>query len=500
MTEGNRTPKRLATLLVALAMVLAVGLPTLAENLSEVGISPALPQGGYLKSDLRVEIHANTLFDLLEQHIFDDKTSREGIWEIRGIVEGINKLDATLVQGADLFQLRIGGEDKEPVTVQIALDPEGDKALITSNVLPGIQLSLPKAALLAAFKQAQAQEEQLNVSGAQIRRYAEVFEQYMAGLAQRAAEGSEEGAFEIAGVGQFARKTAFDMDSRSVNELMGQLLAVLKQDTDTQAMLDAYLATAQDVSVKNAADFIAQAEEAIAEELKKENRVLAHHTEYESADGQSRYSETLTASGEDGTPTMQITLLQEADHEDHQDYSHLLVAMLNPGEQPAAAAQAPDWAAVMATVLDGSNKEDVVLSVETYSDKGELDEARENHLHIGLHSPQGYFGVTAIDETAAQGSKGKLSIAALSPDPLFTLHYHSVPVTETLNLGLGENAVTIQAGDAISDEEGNLIAKTLFEEGLPAIIEALPEDVAQFLNIVLEPSEAEVPEEVPAAS
>ena len=76
------------------------------------------------------------------------------------------------------------------------------------------------------------------------------------------------------------------------------------------------------------------------------------------------------------------------------------------------------------------------------------------------------------------------------------MHYSTAPAAEALALGLADNAVTIDTSAALTDEEGNLIAQTLFERGLPALIEALPEEVAQFLGIVLETTE----EEVPAAS
>ena len=497
MTRGNRKPKRLVALFVALAMVFTLGLTAMAENLTEVGVSPALPQEGYLKSDIRVEIHADTLFDLLEQHVFDGQTDREGVWQIRGIVEGINKLDATVVQGADVFQLLIGGEDKTPVSVQIALGGEGDTAHITSSALPGIQLSVPKAAIFAAFKQQQEEAPPVEFTAASAQRYAEVFGQYIAGLTQSAAEGTEEGVFEIGGVGQFTKKTVFDIDSKGITQLLSNLLEALKQDNDTQALLDGYLATAEDTTTKSAAEFIAEAEKAIGEEQQKENRVVAHHTGYESADGLTKYSETETTSSAADVPAMMIALYQQADAEGNEEYTQVHITVNNP---EAEAATAPDWVAISQGVLDGTNKNAMVLTVESRSAKGAQEDARNTESTVGFHTAQGYFGVIARDETAGFSSKGSLSIAALSPDPLFTLHYNSVPAAAALDLGLTANAVTINAGDAISDEEGNLIAQTLFEKGLPAIFEALPDEVAQFLSIVLEPSEAEVPGEVPAAS
>ena len=397
----------------------------------------------------------------------------------------------------DDWQLLIGGEDKTPVSVQIALGGEGDTAHITSSALPGIQLSVPKAAIFAAFKQQQEEAPPVEFTAASAQRYAEVFGQYIAGLTQSAAEGTEEGVFEIGGVGQFTKKTVFDIDSKGITQLLSNLLEALKQDNDTQALLDGYLATAEDTTTKSAAEFIAEAEKAIGEEQQKENRVVAHHTGYESADGLTKYSETETTSSAADVPAMMIALYQQADAEGNEEYTQVHITVNNP---EAEAATAPDWVAISQGVLDGTNKNAMVLTVESRSAKGAQEDARNTESTVGFHTAQGYFGVIARDETAGFSSKGSLSIAALSPDPLFTLHYNSVPAAAALDLGLTANAVTINAGDAISDEEGNLIAQTLFEKGLPAIIEALPEEVAQFLSIVLEPSEAEVPGEVPAAS
>ncbi len=88
--------------------------------------------------------------------------------------------------------------------------------------------------------------------------------------------------------------------------------------------------------------------------------------------------------------------------------------------------------------------------------------------------------------TGDYGAQGTISLSAFGNKPLATLRYASQEVAQAPALPETAGLVTIDVGDSVSDEEGNLIAQTLVEKGLPDLFTALPEEMTQLLGIVLE--------------
>ena len=135
--------KRLAALLVALAMTLT-GLGVLAQ----AAPAPQTPEdvfarGNYVKSEMRVQLDPQALSGLLAlTGAGADPETEQVMAVITQVLSAVNKLKAVAVSGKDTMSMTAGTELAQIMDMQVTT-AEG-AGFITSTLLPGLKLSLPQ--------------------------------------------------------------------------------------------------------------------------------------------------------------------------------------------------------------------------------------------------------------------------------------------------------------------------------------------------------------------
>ena len=475
MKRMTQLHKQITALMAALVLMLSLGLPALAQTAALPGLIPEVSgRGNLLQTEVEVLINPDTLIQLLEEHILTPgEQNAEGLQAIRDIVAGINKLRATLIQGDRQHHIRLESEDKQILTFDVALDEATQLASITSSLLPGVRLSLPQEMLLAAVK-VQEENDPFTMSDDQMAPYAEAIGQFLAKLPEQGAETADEGSYFIVGYGKFTKRETIDLDSETALGLAASLLEVFKQDEHGQKMLDLSLSAQREKNPDAAqapgssAELIAELEKAIAESQAQENRVIASHFTYTSADGLAMYSHTQFIDQDESKPDVVIHYYNEGNAKETIKHTRFSISLDHP---------------------EGSPEYETSLSFSSLSAKDEAKNEEYQETMATLDSSMGQFKLTATNQlalTGEYGAKGTVSLSAFGSRPLLTLRYQSKEVAEAPAQPVAENLVTIDVGDSVSDEEGNLIAQTLVEKGLPELFTALPEEITQLLGIVLE--------------
>jgi hypothetical protein len=465
---------RLAAFLLALTLMMTLGLTALAQA-TLPGMIPAISQrGNLLKTEVEIDLNADTLIRLLEEHILTPGTQdAEGMQEIRDIVAGINKLRATIIQGDHQSRILLKSEDEQILTFDVILDADTQLASITSSLLPGVRLSLPQEMLLSAVKQQQA-DDPLSISAERVAPYAEAVTQFLAQLPDQTPETPDEGNYFIIGYGRFNKRETFDLDAKTALGLMASLLEVFKQDTQSQQMLDLSLKAqheenpAEQQAFSSSADLISQLDKAIQEGQAQENRVIANHASYTRADGLALYTHTEFLSQDASQPNVLLNYYHEGNENQTFDITRFTITIDHPESSP---------------------EHETTLSLTSYTSKDEAQNDEYRETTATLDSSMGQFTLTTTNLlalTGDYGAQGTISLSAFGNKPLATLRYASQEVAQAPALPETAGLVTIDVGDSVSDEEGNLIAQTLVEKGLPDLFTALPEEMTQLLGIVLE--------------
>lgn len=473
--------QRLAALLTALAMVLALGVPAIA--------GAAAAADPYLKMDMQVAVNADALIALLAASTTDGEAT-EGAEGIRAFTEAINALHLTLVQGKNLTQLAVKAQDAQMLTLQAKVDEQTQVASITSSLIPGLSISLPQEAVKDWMRQ-QAEPDSIDlISQFNVERYVSAMGAYIAGATAKQAEQPEAGSFDIQNVGQFATRYQAELDSKTILGVMSALLDTFKGDQQGQVLLNGYLAANLDEeqSFKNAEEFIQQAEQAIKDAMNEENRSVAKHTSYQSADERSTYSETEFAAQDAQLSRVLLSYLQQDSADGSQRHTSIGMVVDNPdGKEPL------QWDQVRAAIFDGSDPKDAMVVVDITESEDATNQQAKVEARVSLHSAEGQIALHINKLTATKGDfaeRGSIGLAFQGMEPIVTFSYQASQVMDALDLEQADGYVVVDVTDSLSDEEGNLIAQTVFEKGLSGFLSAIPEDLMHLIGGLLSTEEA----------
>ncbi len=493
--------KRLAALLVALAMTLT-GLGVLAQ----AAPAPQTPEdvfarGNYVKSEMRVQLDPQALSGLLAlAGAGADPETEQVMAVITQVLSAVNKLKAVAVSGKDTMSMTAGTELAQIMDMQVTT-AEG-AGFITSTLLPGLKLTLPQDPQVQQYQDL-AQRHQKAFKEMQFDKLAAPYMEALDNYFKQAVAPKATllpGTVEIAEVGSFDTAMTFDIDTHMMAGLMETMVVTLKQDTAVRQLLDSHLKVGADYAAmmpkdaaasadvasgatpKDSAELIIKLEEGIVKLKGDPAELIARQGVYTNAANAAVYA---TTEDKDALGLITVAYLPAAQgHE-------LKVSLLARQETPsftapdAAATQAPtapvDWDTVKAGVLAGTDFSTLItLDMKTVPDlaSGKQDTNFDmkmfmQGIQIGLQAK----GSSAL--AAPYANKGELSILFMSPTPLMSFFYEDSEVSQAPALPDDSSVQTMELNEAAMAPEGQLM-QTLQQKALPALIEnmmkALPEE------------------------
>ena len=500
--------KRLAALLVALAMTLT-GLGAAAE----AALMPQTPEavferGNFIKSEMHVQLDLSALPGLLALAGAGDDPDQGAIMAvINQALTAVNKLKATVISGKDVFSLVVGTELANVMDMQMTMNEGGDSA-ITSGLLPGFKLTLPQVPEMQRY-QVLIQRHKNAFKEMQVEKllapYAKAVNTYFTQTVLPTAN-LIPGKVEIADVGSFDSVATFDVTSGMLAGLISAVVDVLKQDTAVRTLLDTHLkifesgeglpqgfvaeAGEDGKTPKDSAELIAKLEEGIAQLQKEPAALLARQSLYTNTSNMAFYA---TTEDKDATGLFTIAGLPVENGQD------LKVSFLVKAESPsylapdATATQAPaapvDWAAIRAGVLQATDFSTLITfdvkslpnpALNQYNMSFDM-KAYVQGIQLGLQAK----ATSAL--AAPYASKGEMSFSVMSPNPLLTFFYEDSEVTDAPVMPALDSLKAVELNEEVM-KPGSELFLTLQEKGLPALIEnlklALPEEAPILLAFI----------------
>jgi hypothetical protein len=501
--------KRLAALLVALAMTLT-GLGAAAE----AALVPQTPEavfarGNFIKSEMHMQVDPQALSGLLGLlGAGTDPNTEQVMTIVNQVLSAINKLKATVIAGKDAMSMTAGTELAQIMDMQVSMK-EGAQA-ITTNLLPGFKLTLPQdpklqqaQSLVERHKKA-FQDMQFDKLAAP---YADALNNF---IMQTAAPKATllPGPVEIADVGSFDTAMTFDIDSHMMAGLLEAMVSVLKQDTVVRQLLDSHLKVAKDypaimqqgaaaadmaggATPKDSAEMIAKLEEGITTLKGKPAKLIAHLGLYTNTTNSAFYATTV-----DKDSTGMLTVAYLPLDKGHDLKISFLAKQDAPGyAAPAATAtQAPaatvDWAAVKAGVLAGTDFSSILLTLDMKTVPDMTLNRQNTDFSMKMYVQGMQIGIQATGSNALAApyaSKAEMSLTFMSPTPLITFFYEDKEVSDAPTLPNETGLKVVELNEKALVPEGELML-TLQQTALPALVEnlkkALPEESAILLAFI----------------
>lgn len=501
--------KRLAALLLALAMTLG-GLGAMA-GATPVQQTPedVFARGNYVRTDLRVRLDMQAISGLLGMiSVGVGPEQGAAMAAVTQALSAMNKLKTTVVFGRDAISLTLGSELANLMDMQFTPRDSDGAAAITTSLLPGLKLTVPPIPELLQY-QALIERHQKAFRETPFDKllapYAEALNTYFtqtlpAGAAQVS------GAFEIADVGSFDTLSTYDVTGETLAGVLSAMVEVLKQDTALRQLLDTHLkvfasgeglpqgfVAEADVGAdapKDSAELIAKLEEGIAEIRKDAGTLLGRQSLYTNSQSTAL---CLVTEDKDARSLITIAMLPVENGHD------LRVSILMRAEAPVwptpdpSATQAPktpvDWAAVKAGVLAGTDFS-TLFTLDLKS--GPDPERKRLDTSLGMKmSLQGIrFGLQATDASALiapYAKKGEVSLSVMGPEPQLTIYYEDTEVSEAPALPDPDTVKAVEFNEQAM-EEGSELAQAFLQKGLPALLEnlklALPEEAPAILAFI----------------
>ena len=498
--------KRLAALVVALAMTLT-GLGVLAEAVP----APQTPEdvfarGNYVKSEMRVQLDPQALSGLLAlAGAGADPETEQVMAVVTQVLSALNKLKTVAVSGKDTMSMTVATELGQIMDMQVT-SKEG-AGFITSSLLPELKLSLPQDPQMQQYQdllqrhQKAFQEMQFDKLAAP---YMEALDNYFKQAVMPKAA-IMQGTVEIADVGSFDTTMTFDIDTHLMAGLMETLVVTLKQDTAVRQLLDSHLKAGADYAAmmpkdaavnadmtssatpKDSAEMIIKLEEGIAKMKEKPAELIARQGVYTSTANAAVYA---TTEDKDAMGLLTVAYLPAGPGHDlkisllaRQDTPSFTAADATVTPAPAAPV---DWDTVRAGVLAGTDFStlitlDMKSSPELASGKQDTSFDMKmfmQGIQIGLQAK----GSSAL--AAPYANKGELSITFMSPTPLMSFFYEDSEVSQAPELP-DESSIKIMELDEAAMEPEGVLMQTLQQKTLPALIENLQKALPQESEILL---------------
>ena len=478
----NQGLKRIAAMMMAL-MLMLTGLSALAQAPAATE-AEVFARGGRIKTETNIDVNSETLNGILA--MFTGMSSQEGQDAQRAIIntvlDALRKLTASVVTDGKTAYASVGSENGELFNFFASMGAEESFAL--TNLLPGIELSLP-ATLISSFTP-QLEDAQNLLGG--LSAYADVAMTFV-NEELLAKSSLEEGSFALEGSGTFDSKVSLELRSHQVADMLDGMLKVFKEDKPMQAQLDTALkssavnAQAMGQPVPSSQEMIKELEKGIAGMKEAADQKLANLTLYTANESEAMHMEAEILANETPAALLTLAVLPGESGED-MHFSLLMPDTTAQTEGPV------DWAATRQGVLGGTQPYATLFDAAFNKKTDEAANREEMKGNIDLYVMGINIGI-AIDSGAnisgEYASDGSFILSALGAGPLLTVTSKGYESTEEFAAPSREGLKKIALSEQMSEESGNEIMAAL-QTGLPQLIErlstVLPEEGPMLLTIL----------------
>lgn len=528
---------RLVAILTAMVMTLGI-LPVLAEE-------PATPQpptmeelmlalfesGKSIQTDFAIKVSpklGEVIYFLTKQ-----MPSEEDAAILATLVNAVNKLKTTIINNTNISGV-VGTDQGDLFNFQAAINEQTLENNITSNLLPGLALSVDPAMMSKMSTAGQTPDQAFAP-------YINAFMEYINTI--EAAKEKEEGTYEIPGVGTFNSRSQREVTMHMAVNFLEKLMEIYNNDPAMKKLVEEAASANQDLNPTDESTTPEDMAQELTDTLEliksQEDQVVLSAITYEDGSGKS-YTEMTTPEGE--MKNYRIELLINVPNAQNGQYSSVEISakiltktnlptfedmfdIEDEADQPAAEDEtsqpateekvvtAIDWQAQENDIKSGFNFIDSLINL-SFSLKREAPQVNSN---FGMNWLTGgiTIGISYNDSSnmGAMTSEGSLSLALMSSEPLLTISYTASPVDAQPIAPVTEGAQQVIISEDQTPEEADAMMEQLMSVLMPALqerlIAALPEEGPTILTLIedaqgqaeeemLEP-EAESVEEQPEA-
>ncbi|MDD4081264.1 MAG: hypothetical protein PHP02_07625 [Eubacteriales bacterium] len=477
--------RRFIALFAALMMFVSVG-----GALAEAPASPILPNaeavlvgGGTIGFEASARFDEATLKGLLGMFMGGGAGDEATTTIVNAILGALNKLVIRGAYAKGAFSGFLGTENGELIDLQAAYDEASMENTFTTNLLPGLAVSVDPEMIKSVMGQMPMQISQAQAE-AMLAPYGAVvmgfLEEQFGPRPQIAAE-----PYDIEGAGLFHFRADFDITTREAAELVEKLYDIFKNDQNVQALLKQAAAAGGEEST----EALEEMESGIAEMKAAEDEVFLVGSVYMNEAGDTTYVVVDTPEEADGRAHITVLVKGKAVNVKVIVKGEAMPSM-TAEETPAPVAEI-DWAQVEAAILSGESFTDTLVTVDTdvQAEANKLSTAtRVNLIVSGLNIVVEVDGTSLMDKLETQ-AETRFYMGSQSPLVTFTARMYEADEHPLLPQLEGRTVVTV-----MMNEEGELIpsdriALQKAAEGLPALImenlvKALPEEGPTLLAII----------------
>lgn len=528
---------RLVAILTAMVMTLGI-LPVLAEEpatsqpptMEELMLA-LFESGKSIQTDFAIKVSpklGEVIYFLTKQ-----MPSEEDAAILATLVNAVNKLKTTIINNTNISGV-VGTDQGDLFNFQAAINEQTLENNITSNLLPGLALSVDPAMMSKMSTAGQTPDQAFAP-------YINAFMEYINTI--EAAKEKEEGTYEIPGVGTFNSRSQREVTMHMAVNFLEKLMEIYNNDPAMKKLVEEAASANQDLNPTDESTTPEDMAQELTDTLEliksQEDQVVLSAITYEDGSGKS-YTEMTTPEGE--MKNYRIELLINVPNAQNGQYSSVEISakiltktnlptfedmfdIEDEADQPAAedetsqpAAEeevvtAIDWQAQENDIKSGFNFIDSLINL-SFSLKREAPQVNSN---FGMNWLTGgiTIGISYNDSSnmGAMTSEGSLSLALMSSEPLLTISYTASPVDTQPIAPVTEGAQQVIISEDQTPEEADAMMEQLMSVLMPALqerlIAALPEEGPTILTLIedaqgqaeeemLEP-EAESVEEQPEA-
>lgn len=528
---------RLVAILTAMVMTLGI-LPVLAEEpatsqpptMEELMLA-LFESGKSIQTDFAIKVSpklGEVIYFLTKQ-----MPSEEDAAILATLVNAVNKLKTTIINNTNISGV-VGTDQGDLFNFQAAINEQTLENNITSNLLPGLALSVDPAMMSKMSTAGQTPDQAFAP-------YINAFMEYINTI--EAAKEKEEGTYEIPGVGTFNSRSQREVTMHMAVNFLEKLMEIYNNDPAMKKLVEEAASANQDLNPTDESTTPEDMAQELTDTLEliksQEDQVVLSAITYEDGSGKS-YTEMTTPEGE--MKNYRIELLINVPNAQNGQYSSVEISakiltktnlptfedmfdIEDEADQPAAedetsqpAAEeevvtAIDWQAQENDIKSGFNFIDSLINL-SFSLKREAPQVNSN---FGMNWLTGgiTIGISYNDSSnmGAMTSEGSLSLALMSSEPLLTISYTASPVDAQPIAPVTEGAQQVIISEDQTPEEADAMMEQLMSVLMPALqerlIAALPEEGPTILTLIedaqgqaeeemLEP-EAESVEEQPEA-
>ena len=528
---------RLVAILTAMVMMLGI-LPVLAEELAtpqpptmEELMLALFESGKSIQTDFAIKVSpklGEVIYFLTKQ-----MPSEEDAAILATLVNAVNKLKTTIINNTNISGV-VGTDQGDLFNFQAAINEQTLENNITSNLLPGLALSVDPAMMSKMSTAGQTPDQAFAP-------YINAFMEYINTI--EAAKEKEEGTYEIPGVGTFNSRSQREVTMHMAVNFLEKLMEIYNNDPAMKKLVEEAASANQDLNPTDESTTPEDMAQELTDTLEliksQEDQVVLSAITYEDGSGKS-YTEMTTPEGE--MKNYRIELLINVPNAQNGQYSSVEISakiltktnlptfedmfdIEDEADQPAAEDEtsqpateeevvtAIDWQAQENDIKSGFNYIDSLINL-SFSLKREAPQVNSN---FGMNWLTGgiTIGISYNDSSnmGAMTSEGSLSLALMSSEPLLTISYTASPVDAQPIAPVTEGAQQVIISEDQTPEEADAMMEQLMSVLMPALqerlIAALPEEGPTILTLIedaqgqaeeemLEP-EAESVEEQPEA-